>query len=138
MIIDSLLQFDSSEDAAGKTTSTNVVDLSIARDAGLGEEVFLVAVLPEALVGGGLTVSVEMSDDEAFSAPVETQVLGEFAAAAEAGSKIQGRLQPGQIDKRFMRIKYTAAAPVTDGKVSCFMTKDIESIKYYDIGYEVS
>ena len=138
MIIDSLLQFDKEKAISGSGSSANVVDLGIARDVGLGEEVYLVAVLTAALVGAGaLTVSVEMSDDEAFTSPVETQVLGTFDAAAAAGSKLQARLQPGLIDKQFMRIKYTASDVISSGNVSTFMTKDIESIKYYDIGYEV-
>lgn len=114
--------------------SDNVMDVSVARDLGTGENLYIGVVAKEDLVGT-LVVTLEVSDDEAFTTPVVAQTIGTFEAAAVAGSRLFARLQPIAVDKQFVRLAYAGG---TGGVVDAFLTHNIDATKAYKSGYNVT
>ena len=139
MFIDALNRFSDEEEHIASGFSTGEIDFCAARDIGTGENLYLVAVVSEAMVGAGtVTVAIETDSDEAFGSPTEAQVIGTFAAGSLAGEKLEARLAPGKIDEQFVRLKYTLSAGNTAGKFTSFITNTIDKTKDYPIGYTIS
>lgn len=137
MILDAENLFSSAQAITASAASTNIIDLSQVRDIGVGEDIYVVALVTTAFTdtGGDSTVAVtlETDDNEAFSSPaLAVQTLGTFGASAAAGSKLVAKLQPGAIVQRYMRAYYTVAGgSLTTGAISCFLTLDIEAARIY-------
>jgi len=133
MILDAQLQF-SNKQALAAGPSENVVDLGLPRNIGVGENVYLFIGV-SAPTTGETTVTVEASADEAFTAPVVAQTVGVIPTGAPAGSRLIARLQPDQIDSRFIRLAYAGG---TAGEVTAAVVCDIDAYTNYEVGFTVS
>lgn len=131
MIMDKELLFDDGL-AAVAATSAHVVDLGVARDLGVGENLYLsVSNVGGADLGAALTFTIEQSDDEAFTAPEDAQVSGIMKVDQP---QFAARLQPFGITKRYIRVKYSAAGDTL--KVG--IVKDINATRAYKSGFTVT
>lgn len=151
MIMDAQLQFSSAQAVTAAAGSTNVIDLApltggtgtnLGRDIGTGQVLYIVVsvntTLTDAGANTGTTVTIETDDNSGFASPTTAQTIGTFAQAAVAGSRFVAKLQPIQIDERYVRLKYTPlTANLTGGKFDAFITEDAQLFKTYASGFSV-
>lgn len=134
MYVDSLLEFADSQALTADAPSTNVIDLSLARDIGVGRELYVVVQVDSAITGT-LQVNVETDDNDAFSSATVSADIGSFAASAAAGDQLIYKLSPAVMNEQYVRLDFNGA---TGGSVSAFMTTDVDAYTNYPIGYTVS
>lgn len=143
MITDKLLRV--SEDQAITTTavSTDKIDLSVARDIGEGEELFMNFAVTTAFAGGtSVKFEVVIADDAAISSNVE--VVGSsdavLTAALVAGKNEAVRINPkiASLGRRYMAARYTVVGTYSAGKVTADVVMDIQDgRKFYASGFAV-
>lgn len=134
MYVDSLLQFATSQVLSGDAVSENVIDLSTARDIGVGRDLYVV-VHVESAITGTLQVNVETDDNDSFSSANVSADIGSFAASAAAGSALIYKLSPDVMNEQYVRLDFNGA---TGGTVGAFMTTDVDKYTNYASGYTVS
>ena len=134
MYVDALLQFASSQVLAADAASENVIDLTSARDIGVGRELYVV-VHVEAVLTGTLQVNVETDDNDAFSSATVSADMGSMVAAAPAGTALIYKLSPAVMNEQFIRLDFNGA---TGGTVGAFMTTDVDAYTNYASGFTVS
>tara|TARA_R100000656_G_C3931733_1_gene124961 strand:+ start:40 stop:471 length:432 start_codon:yes stop_codon:yes gene_type:complete len=143
MYLDAQNLFD--DNAAHLTTeaSTNLIDLGAARNIGVGEDIYFVIQVDTAFTDGSsnstMTITLETDDNASFSSATTAQTVGTFAALAAAGTRLVAKLQPEQINERFLRVKYTVASgDLSTGKFTAFLTKDLQAYTSYPDGITIS
>jgi uncharacterized protein YdbL (DUF1318 family) len=101
-------QFSSAQAVTATAASTNLIDLGAIRNMGVGENLYLVVVCTTAMTDAGsdstLAVTVETDDNSSFSSATTTQTIGTFAAVSAAGTKLVARIQPDQMNERYVRL----------------------------------
>ena len=139
MILDKDLQFSLAQavTSGSADASTNYIDLGIARDIGTGEDLEILVQITTVMVGAGtIVVTLEQDDNTAFSSPTTIQTLGTFPATSAVGTAIKGRIQPGAITERYIRLKYTNG--VVTGSVSAHMAHGVDAMTYYQDGFNIA
>jgi uncharacterized protein YdbL (DUF1318 family) len=136
-------QFSSAQAVTATAASTNLIDLGAIRNMGVGENLYLVVVCTTAMTDAGsdstLAVTVETDDNSSFSSATTTQTIGTFAAVSAAGTKLVARIQPDQMNERYVRLKYTPAnGNLTTGSFTAFITHDIDAYTSYADGITIS
>lgn len=134
MFMDSRLEFADSQDisqVAGTYLSTNQVDMSVARDLGNGQPVYLVIQIDAAVVGTSSTVNFRLRSDSSAAVHATTSTAHlETGAIAEAvlvaGHQIVMALpQEGNIYEQFLGVQAIIGAATTSaGTFSAFLTID--------------
>jgi hypothetical protein len=142
MITDKLLRV--SEDQALTTTavSTNTIDLSIARDMGEGQELFMNFAVTAALTGG---TSVKFEVIQSASADLSTPtVIGStdavVSASLVAGYNTAVRINPqiGSKGQRYIGARYTISGTYSAGTVTADVVAAIQDgKKFYASGFTV-
>jgi hypothetical protein len=142
MITDKLLRV--SEDQALTTTavSTNTIDLSIARDMGEGQELFMNFAVTAALTGG---TSVKFEVIQSASADLSTPtVIGStdavVSASLVAGYNTAVRINPqiGSKGQRYIGARYTISGTYSAGTVTADVVATIQDgKKFYASGFTV-
>jgi hypothetical protein len=143
MITDKLLRV--SEDQALTTTavSTDKIDLSVARDIGEGQDLFMNFAVTTTLTGGtSVKFEVVIADDAAISTNVE--VVGSsdaiLTAALVAGKNEAVRINPkvASLGRRYLAARYTIVGTYTAGKVTADVVMDIQDgRKFYPSGVTI-
>ncbi len=143
MITDKLLRV--SEDQAITTTavSTDKIDLSVARDIGEGQDLFMNFAVTTAFAGGtSVKFEVVIADDAAISSNVE--VVGSsdavLTAALVAGKNEAVRINPkiASLGRRYLAARYTVSGTYSAGKVTADVVMDIQDgRKFYPSGVTV-
>ena len=142
MITDKLLRV--SEDQALTTTavSTNTIDLSVARDMGEGQELFMNFAVTAALTGG---TSVKFEVIQSASADLSTPtVIGStdavVTASLVAGYNTAVRVNPqiGSKGQRYIGARYTISGTYSAGTVTADVVASIQDgKKFYASGFTV-
>lgn len=143
MITDKLLRV--SEDQALTTTavSTNTIDLSVARDVGEGQELFMNFAVTAALTGG---TSVKFEVISSASADLSTPtVIGSsdaiVSASLVAGKNVAVRINPNiaSTGQRYLGARYTIVGTYTAGTVTADVVMSIQDgKKFYASGFTVA
>lgn len=136
MILDAQALFSDAQALTSAAASTNLIDMSEARDIGTGRELYVVLVVDVALTdaGSNSTITVDFQTDsvEAFSSPTTAQTLFTVAATAAVGTVYYARLAPGSIDERYGRLYYTMNnGDLTTGTVTAGIVTDIQRYVSY-------
>jgi len=134
MIFDKTTMFSDSQSVTGTANSTNVVDLGpvangLSRDIGKGTGIpILVQVVDSFSGGGSVRVTAQVSDNEAFTAPV---------TAWESPSVSTTQLKAGYVfvpetvtrytNKRYMRLRYSVTGTGISGKLTAGITMGNQS-----------
>lgn len=130
MITDKLLRV--SEDQALTTTavSTDTIDLSVARDIGEGQDLFMNFAVTTALAGG-TSVKFEVITSAAANLGSPT-VIGStdaiVTASLVAGYNTAVRINPqiASLGQRYLGARYTIVGTYTSGKVTADVVMDIQ------------
>jgi hypothetical protein len=146
MITDKLLRVSTDQVVTLTDTSalsTDTIDLSVARDIGEGEELYMNFAMTTAAAGGTSTqFEVIIADDAALTSNVT--VVGSSGAIATAnltlGKNIAVRIDPlvGSLGKRYMGARYTVVGTNSAGKVTADIVNTIQDgKKFYASGFTV-
>jgi hypothetical protein len=143
MITDQLLRVSTAQAVTTTAVSTDTVDLSVARDIGEGQDLFMNFAVTEAFAGGTSTnFEVIIADNAALSSNV--QVIGASGAIVTAslplGTNVAVRLNPliGSLGKRYLGARYTVSGTNSAGKVTADIVMDIQDgRKSYASGFTV-
>ena len=143
MITDKLLRVSDAQAVTTTAVSTDTVDLSVARDIGEGQDLFMNFAVTEAFAGGTSTnFEVIIADNAALSSNVV--VIGASGAIVTAslplGTNVAVRLNPqiASLGKRYLGARYTVSGTNSAGKVTADIVMDIQDgKKYYASGFAV-
>jgi len=153
MITDNFLRLSGSLTAGTATgqavtataNSTNVVDLSLARDVGEGEDLYVQFTVGTAFTAAGsatLTPTIVVSAADTLSTPTTIATAGTIAVATlVAGYSFAVRLNPliASLGLRYLGAIYTVATgPMTAGTITADIVTEIQDgKKFYASGFTV-
>lgn len=153
MITDNLLRLSGSLTAGTATgqavtataNSTNVVDLSLARDVGEGEDLYVQFTVGTAFTAAGsatLTPTIVVSAADSLTTPTTIATAGTIAVATlVAGYSFAVRLNPqiASLGLRYLGAIYTVATgPMTAGTITADIVTEIQDgKKFYASGFTV-
>lgn len=146
MIMDKENQFSDAQAITATAVSTNYVDLGIARNIGVGENMYLVMIVTTAFTDSGsdstVTPSLETDDNTSFSSPVTLRTYDVIAALAAANTKRVYRIEPyndaGRFE-RYIQLRYTLAnGSLTTGAITAFLSKDAQLWAPYASGFSIN
>ena len=153
MITDNFLRLSGSLTAGSATgqavtataNSTNVVDLSLARDIGEGESLYVQFTVGTAFTAAGsatLTPTVVVSAADSLTTPTTIATAGTIAVATlVAGYSFAVRLNPliASLGLRYLGAIYTVATgPMTAGTITADIVTEIQDgKKFYASGFTV-
>lgn len=146
MILDSTNLLSSNQVVTATANSTNVIDLSAARDLGPGHDVeFFIAVTQDVAAAGAATVQfalIAADSADLLTNPVvleQTDAIGK--ASLTAGTQILRGDVPASrtASKRYLGVTYTVATgPLTAGKFTAGLALDLQANVAYAEGLNVS
>jgi hypothetical protein len=147
MILDGALLFDSAHAitaAGGTEASTNVLDLTNARDLGVMNwpaMKVLVNVIQAFAGGTSLSVAFQGSTDNVTYTTMisqAAQTLGNLIAGSRIMDIDVPRPAPGQAIPRYLRLLYTTVGTHTLGTVTAALVLDRQDFIAYPAGINVS
>jgi len=144
MITDKLLRVSTDQALTTTAVSTDTIDLSVARDIGEGQDLYMNFAVTTALAGGtSVKFEVIQADNAALSSGVE--VIGSsdavVTASLVAGYNTAVRINPqiGSKGKRYLGARYTISGTYTSGNVTADIVTDIQDgKKFYASGFTVA
>ena len=143
MITDKLLRVSEAQAVTTTAVSTNTIDLSVARDIGEGETLYMHFAVVEAFAGGTSTAfEIIIADDAALTSNVEVVSSSgpELTATLGLGKAVAVKINPliGSTGKRYMGARYTVVGTNTAGKVTADVVETIQDgKKFYASGFTV-
>ena len=153
MITDNFLRLSGSLTAGSATgqavtttaNSTNIVDLSQARDVGEGEDLYVQFTVGTAFTAAGsatLTPTIVVSAADSLTTPTTIATAGTIAVATlVAGYSFAVRLNPliASLGLRYLGAIYTVATgPMTAGTITADIVTEIQDgKKFYASGFTV-
>jgi hypothetical protein len=143
MITDKLLRVSEAQAVTTTAVSTDKVDLSVNRDIGEGESLYMNFAIGTAFAGGTSTAfEVVVADDAALTSNVT--VVGSsgvlLTAALTASKNIAVRINPliGSTGKRYFGARYTVVGTNSAGTVTADVVHGIQDgQKAYASGFAV-
>lgn len=147
MILDKNLLFSSSQAITASAASTDVIDLGVLEDLGIGDDPSLeiLILVTEAFTAAGaatLVTSFQGSiDNSAWTDMAMTAAIGKasLTAGAEVARWSLPSLVAGQSMPRYLRINYTVATgPMTAGKITAGILLDRQQNVAYPPGIAIA
>lgn len=143
MIIDAFARFSNSQALAATAVSTNVIDLGIDGNVGIGEPMAVMVNLETVADDGDANetyeVQLQMSVDEAFTVPVEvaTRLI---TAGAIAGSKVALGVPADDSALRYVRLNYVLGGTTPSVTLSAYLQPQsmIQNNVDYASGFTIS
>ena len=144
MITDAFLRVSDSQAVTATAVSTNTIDLSVARDVGEGNDLYMnFAVTEAALAAGAATVEFQVIGSAAAALTSPT-VLGSSGAIPKAsltlGANVAVRINPqiGGKGQRYIGARYTIVGTFSAGAVTADIVETIQDgKKFYASGFSV-
>ncbi len=135
MYVDALLLFSDAQAITATAASTSSIDLSAVRDAGVGEDLYVVVTCDVAMTDGSsdstLAVAIEGDSTTTFT-PDYTRTLFTFSALSAAGTVKIAKLSPGDVNLRYLQLMYTPAdGNLTTGSFTAFITSQVDKWTAY-------
>ena len=142
MITDKLLRVSTDQALTTTAVSTDTIDLSIARDMGEGESLYMNFAVTTALAGG-TSVKFEVVSSAAADLSSPTVIGSSDAivtASLVAGYNTAVRINPQIASKgqQYLGARYTISGTYTSGKVTADVVVNIQDgRKFYASGFTV-
>ncbi len=135
MYVDALLLFSDAQAITATAASTSSIDLSAVRNAGVGEDLYVVVTCDVAMTDGSsdstLAVAIEGDSTTTFT-PDYTRTLFTFSALSAAGTVKIAKLSPGDVNLRYLQLMYTPAdGNLTTGSFTAFITSQVDKWTAY-------
>lgn len=127
----------------GTINSTNVIDLSQARDIGEGEDLTVAVSVNQAFAGGTSVTAIVVTADDAALTQNVTPIGSSGAiplASLTAGNFFYLELNPqyASAGHQYIGIQYVCGGTFTQGSVNANVVKDIQDgKKFYRSGFTV-
>lgn len=143
MITDKLLRVSTDQALTTTAVSTDTIDLSIARDIGEGEELYMNFAVTTALAGGtSVKFEVIGATNAALSSGVVVLGSSDAVVTADlvAGKNVAVRINPqiASNGQRYLGARYTIVGTYTSGAVTADIVMDIQDgRKFYASGFTV-
>lgn len=145
MLMDNELLFCEDLAVTAAANATNVVDLGVARDVGVGENLYVMVAVTETMDDASdnstLTVNLVTDDNAALTSPATVTALVTIPATTAAGTIYYVRL-PVETTVAYQRFLGIAFAPangdLSAGKFTVGLVKDIQKYKSYDSGFTIA
>jgi hypothetical protein len=142
MITDKLLRVSTDQALTTTAVSADTIDLSVARDIGEGEELYMNFAVTTALTGGtSVKFEVVQSASADLSSPTVIGSTDAVAAASlVAGYNTAVRINPqiGGNGQRYIGARYTIVGTFSAGAVTADVVKNIQDgKKFYASGFTV-
>jgi hypothetical protein len=142
MITDKLLRVSTDQAVTTTAVSADTIDLSIARDMGEGQELFMNFAVTTAMAGG---TSVKFEVIQSASADLSSPtVIGStdavVTASLVAGYNTAVRINPqiGLNGQRYIGARYTVVGTFSAGKITADVVASIQDgKKFYASGFTV-
>lgn len=145
MILDSQLLFSEEQAITAAADSTNVVDLGIARNIGVGEELYIFILVTTAFTDSGsdstLNVDLVTDDNAALSSDSVVMDLVTIPALAAAGTYYTFRVPPAILNayERYIGLAYTPAnGNLSTGSITAGIVKEVQNAAIYASGFSIS
>jgi hypothetical protein len=157
MILDNTLEFADAVSvaaAAGTANIGDVIDLSVARDVGNGEPLYLVITVDTEIITGGSAGTIQFllvsdgTDTIATNGTATTHyasrlfvtddaAANDAALSAGAVPVVVALPMEGQAYERYLAVQAViATTTVTAGKINAFLTRDVARWKAYDAPWQ--
>lgn len=147
MITDKYLNVSAAQAVTASAVSTDKVDLSVARDIGEGENLYMAFSVDTAFTAAGaatLECQIVVADDAALTTNVT--VVGSTGAIAKtaltAGALFTARINPqiASLGRRYFGANYVVSTgPMTAGAISANVVHDVQDgRKSYASGFTVA
>lgn len=157
MILDNTLEFADAVSvaaAAGTANIGDVIDLSVARDVGNGEPLYLVITVDTEIITGGTAGTIQFllvsdgTDTIATNGTATTHyasrlfvtddaAANDAALSAGAVPVVVALPMEGQAYERYLAVQAViATTTVTAGKINAFLTRDVARWKAYDAPWQ--
>lgn len=135
MILDKQLELSSAQAVTAAAASTNYIDLGVARDIGITDDLYLVIVCNTTTVSAGSTTctfKLQSDDNTSFSSAIDRAVSAAIAKATlVAGYQLIIKIPPGT-NERYLRLYYdVAVADFSAGAFSAYVTNNIHKQVIY-------
>lgn len=145
MYVDALLQLSSAQTVTGSSAvlSTNTIDLSVNRDIGEGEDLYLRFQVGTAFAGlTALSVEIVAADDAAITSNVTSLGLRTFPVALLGAGVRHAIEMPPRINstgQRYLAARYTPTGTGTAGTLTADIGVEIQDgQKFYPGGFVVA
>lgn len=142
MILDSLLKFSDAQALTATADSTNVIDLSVDRDIGIGEPMALVVTVGVAadFTTGDETYQFQLETDD-NAAMTSSTIIGDVTVAAAdltTGDKVVIPL--GHSNERYLQVVYTLGGTTPSITVDAFLQplNMVDGTVTYASGYSIT
>ena len=143
MITDKFLRVSDAQAVTTTAVSTDKIDLSVAREIGEGDDLFMVFSVGTAFAGGtSINFQVTVADDAALSTNATTIGMSGVIVTASltASSQQVVRLNPqiASLGRRYLGATYTVVGTMSAGTVTADIVTDIQDgKKFYANGFAV-
>jgi len=144
MITDKLLRVSTDQALTTTAVSTDTIDLSIARDIGEGQDLYMNFAVTTALAGGtSVKFEVIGATNAALSSGVVVLGSSDAVVTADlvAGKNVAVRINPqiASTGQRYLGARYTISGTYTAGAVTADIVTDIQDgKKFYASGFTVA
>jgi len=144
MITDKLLRVSTDQALTTTAVSTDTIDLSIARDIGEGQDLYMNFAVTTALAGGtSVKFEVIGATNAALSSGVVVLGSSDAVVTADlvAGKNVAVRINPqiASNGQRYLGARYTISGTYTSGAVTADVVMDIQDgKKFYASGFTVA
>ena len=150
MLTDALLQLSSAQAVTASAVSTNTIDLGVARDIGVGADLYAVITVDEAATASG-SATVNFQVISSANANLSSaNIISQTDAIAKTDLTLarkpivicisQATLLSLPVGQRYLGVQYTVATgPLTAGKFSATITDTEVGVgQYYSSGFSVA
>lgn len=135
-ILDNELTFSNAQAVTATAASTNVVDLGVDRDIGVGEPVFFAVQVGATFTGlTTLTVALQTSADNSTWTTLYQSAAIPVASLTEGAQPV--RVVVPSSTKRYLRVNYTVAGTGTAGNVTASLLLGPDGYRAYPGGSPV-